>query len=326
MTSHYFDFDAVTHSTKRRFSFDTSIAGFFNCSGFMGNSRINRCQELETEFRSGTWAKRIYLERLLSSCRAPLNMCLVCLFFCQVEASNTVLLGANHERLPDVIVVFGQLLGTDLVSLLYSMIIHTSCCWCIRSTATSILYVLFYFIYPSISAARRNRRLRTAPRHRPGELMIRWSVYPYETPVQFIHVLRPLSSSIHDFIHLSIYCGCADVIVVFGQLLGTDLVSPYIGYDGHIMCVCVHILDSRAGRGIPTARGMTETPRGTGHTNTSEETTTRVGGSWMTTKIGSQQKQSPEEGIPKGGPIPLHRDTTIYMCVCVCLYIYTFYR
>jgi len=61
-----------------------------------------------------------------------------------------------------------------------------------------------------------------------------------------------------------------------------------------------------------TARGMTETPRGTGHTNTTEETGTRVGGSWMTTKIGSQQKQSPEEGITEGGPIPLHRDTTIY--------------
>jgi len=52
-----------------------------------------------------------------------------------------------------------------------------------------------------------------------------------------------------------------------------------------------------------TARGMTETPRGTGHTNKTEETGTghtnkteetgtRVGGSWMTTKIGSQQKQS----------------------------------
>jgi len=39
----------------------------------MGKSRINRCQELQTEFRSGTWAKRIYLERLLSSCRAPLT-------------------------------------------------------------------------------------------------------------------------------------------------------------------------------------------------------------------------------------------------------------
>ena len=31
----------------------------------------------------------------------------------------------------------------------------------------------------------------------------------------------------------------------------------------------------------------------------------------MTTKIGSQQKQSPEEGTPEGGPIPLHGDTTI---------------
>jgi len=26
--------------------------------------------------------------------------------------------------------------------------------------------------------------------------------------------------------------------------------------------------------------------------------------------VGGQQKQSPEEGIPEGGPIPLHRDTT----------------
>ena len=31
--------------------------------------------------------------------------------------------------------------------------------------------------------------------------------------------------------------------------------------------------------------------------------------------VGGQQKQSPEEGIPEGGPIPLHRDTTIYMHV-----------
>ena len=38
----------------------------------MGKSQKNRCQELETEFRTGTWAMRIYLERLLSSCRAPL--------------------------------------------------------------------------------------------------------------------------------------------------------------------------------------------------------------------------------------------------------------
>ena len=54
MTSHYFDFDAVTHSTK-----DISVSTINrlllpNCSGFMAKSRINRCQELETEFRSGT--------------------------------------------------------------------------------------------------------------------------------------------------------------------------------------------------------------------------------------------------------------------------------
>eukprot|EP00967_Tisochrysis_lutea_P141406 scaffold259758_cov33-Tisochrysis_lutea.AAC.3 len=34
----------------------------------------------------------------------------------QVEASNSKLLGVNHERLPEVIIIFGQLLGTDLVS------------------------------------------------------------------------------------------------------------------------------------------------------------------------------------------------------------------
>ena len=28
--------------------------------------------------------------------------------------------------------------------------------------------------------------------------------------------------------------------------------------------------------------------------------------------VGGQQKQSPGEGIPEGGPIPLHRDTTIH--------------
>jgi len=31
--------------------------------------------------------------------------------------------------------------------------------------------------------------------------------------------------------------------------------------------------------------------------------------------VGGQQKQSPEEGIPEGGPIPLHRDTTIYVYI-----------
>jgi len=54
MTSHYFEFDAVTHSIK-----DVSVSTINrlllpNCSGFMGKSRINRCQELETAFRSGT--------------------------------------------------------------------------------------------------------------------------------------------------------------------------------------------------------------------------------------------------------------------------------
>ena len=70
---HYFGFDAVTHSIK-----DVSVSTINrlllpNCSGFMGKSRINRCQEHETEFRSGTSAKRIYLERLLSGYRAPLT-------------------------------------------------------------------------------------------------------------------------------------------------------------------------------------------------------------------------------------------------------------
>jgi len=31
---------------------------------------------------------------------------------------------------------------------------------------------------------------------------------------------------------------------------------------------------------------------------------------WLTTKIGGQQKQRPKGGIPEGGPIPKHRDTT----------------
>jgi len=32
---------------------------------------------------------------------------------------------------------------------------------------------------------------------------------------------------------------------------------------------------------------------------------------WLATKIVAQQKQ--REGIPEGGPIPQHRDTTIYL-------------
>jgi len=75
MTSHYFDFDTVTHSIKDvSVSTRQSLASseLFR-SGFMGKLRINRCQKLETEFRSGTRAKQFYLERLLSSCRAPLR-------------------------------------------------------------------------------------------------------------------------------------------------------------------------------------------------------------------------------------------------------------
>ena len=50
MTSHYFDFDAVTHSIK-----DVSVSTMNrlllpNCSGFMGKSRINCCQNLKPNF------------------------------------------------------------------------------------------------------------------------------------------------------------------------------------------------------------------------------------------------------------------------------------
>ena len=42
----------------------------------------------------------------------------------------------------------------------------------------------------------------------------------------------------------------------------------------------------------------------------------------LVTKIGSQQKQSPEEGILEGGPIPLYRDTTIYLSIFLFLYLH----
>jgi len=50
MTSRYFDFDAVTHSMK-----DVSVSTINrlllpNCSGLMGESRINRCQNLKPNF------------------------------------------------------------------------------------------------------------------------------------------------------------------------------------------------------------------------------------------------------------------------------------
>ena len=50
MTSHYFDFDAVTHSIN-----DVSVSTInrlllSNYSGFMGKSRINCCQNLNPNF------------------------------------------------------------------------------------------------------------------------------------------------------------------------------------------------------------------------------------------------------------------------------------
>jgi len=67
--------DAVTHN-ERRFQFRLLNNFFRIVPDCMGKSRIN-CwwspSERETEIRSGTWAKRFYLWRLLSSCRAPLS-------------------------------------------------------------------------------------------------------------------------------------------------------------------------------------------------------------------------------------------------------------
>jgi len=65
----------VTHK-QRRFQFRLVNHLFRVVPGFMGKSRLNRWwspSELETEIRSGTWAKRFHLWRLLSSCRAPLT-------------------------------------------------------------------------------------------------------------------------------------------------------------------------------------------------------------------------------------------------------------
>jgi len=55
MTSHYLDFDAVTHSIK-----DVSVSTrqnrllLPNCSGFMGKSRINRYQNVKPNFAQVT--------------------------------------------------------------------------------------------------------------------------------------------------------------------------------------------------------------------------------------------------------------------------------
>ena len=50
MTSHYFDFDAVTHSIK-----DVSVSTIIRlllpkCFGFTGKSRINCCQNMKPNF------------------------------------------------------------------------------------------------------------------------------------------------------------------------------------------------------------------------------------------------------------------------------------
>jgi len=51
MTSHYFDFGAVTHSIKKTFQFRQVNRLFLpNCSGFMGKSRIHRRQNLKPNF------------------------------------------------------------------------------------------------------------------------------------------------------------------------------------------------------------------------------------------------------------------------------------
>jgi len=48
MTSHYMDFGAVTHGIKDvSVSTRQSLALLPNCSGLMGKSRINRCQNLK---------------------------------------------------------------------------------------------------------------------------------------------------------------------------------------------------------------------------------------------------------------------------------------
>ena len=65
----------MTHN-ERRFQFRLFTHLFRIVPCVMGNSRIHRWwspSDLETEIRSGTWAKRLYIWRLLSSCRKPLT-------------------------------------------------------------------------------------------------------------------------------------------------------------------------------------------------------------------------------------------------------------
>jgi len=50
MTSHYFDFDAVTHSMKDVSVLTINRLLLPNCSELMGKSRINCCQNLKPNF------------------------------------------------------------------------------------------------------------------------------------------------------------------------------------------------------------------------------------------------------------------------------------
>ena len=64
---------------------------------------------------------------------------------------------------------------------------------------------------------------------------------------------------------------------------------------------------------------MTETPRGTGQTNKNRRNWETGGRVLDDDVVGGQQKQSYKEVIPEGGPIPLHRDTTMWPLWCSCV-------
>ena len=56
-------------------------------------------------------------------------------------------------------------------------------------------------------------------------------------------------------------------------------------------------------------RGKWQKLRARTGTPTKQKKLGRVGGCWLATKIGGQQKQRRKGGIPEEGPIPKHRDT-----------------
>jgi len=71
----------------------------------MGKSRLN-CwwspSELETEIRSGTWAKRFYIWRLLSGCRAPLTKRTPCTgLICPVLLNQSI--NRSPRKLPVIL-------------------------------------------------------------------------------------------------------------------------------------------------------------------------------------------------------------------------------